>query len=301
MKIKFLFFFIFFLPFEVEACDVCGCGMGGQYFGILPQFQRHFVGFRYIQRGFTSQHPALFSYDKPSVSDDQYDRFEIWGRWAVNPKLQIFGFLPYQMSTQVGSATQKVNGISDPWFMVNYMVINTGDSVEHSWRHALIVGAGAKLPFGKIHTASGESSTPTQLQPGTGSIDLPFHLGYTLRRNQVGVNLETNLRINTKNNQDYQFGHRLNSAVRFFYWKQWGNVSILPSAGLAYEWARTDKLKDIQVDMTGGDLWAMHVGFDFYYRSFIIQSQWQPALASHLGGGTVTPGSRFQIGTSILF
>jgi hypothetical protein len=164
-----------------------------------------------------------------------------------------------------------------------------------------VVGAGAKIPLGKNVDGTSETGTPTQLQPGTGSFDLPFHLGYTLRRGQFGLNLETNLRINTKNKQEYRFGHRLNSAARFFYWKQWKNLSFLPSAGLAYEWASKDQQKGVDVDMTGGDLVAMHLGLDVYYRSLVFQSQWQPALKSNLGEGSVTPGNRFQMGVSFLF
>ena len=29
------------------ACDVCGCSAGGNYFGILPRFGKHFLGIRY--------------------------------------------------------------------------------------------------------------------------------------------------------------------------------------------------------------------------------------------------------------
>ncbi|MDX1912152.1 MAG: hypothetical protein SFV22_11725 [Saprospiraceae bacterium] len=39
-----------------SACDVCGCSIGGNYFGILPQFHRNFAGFRWAQQSFRSAH-----------------------------------------------------------------------------------------------------------------------------------------------------------------------------------------------------------------------------------------------------
>lgn len=55
-----------------SACDVCGCSIGGNYFGILPQFHRHFVGIRYSEQSFRSAHSLsaarLGNYD----SDEQF-------------------------------------------------------------------------------------------------------------------------------------------------------------------------------------------------------------------------------------
>ncbi|MBP8240682.1 MAG: hypothetical protein KAX50_12000 [Saprospiraceae bacterium] len=45
---------------QVLACDVCGCAVGGNYLGILPQFRRHFAGVRFQYRTFDSEHPNLF-------------------------------------------------------------------------------------------------------------------------------------------------------------------------------------------------------------------------------------------------
>jgi hypothetical protein len=301
LKFSILVFLILCNSSLAFACDVCGCGMGGQYFGILPQFQRHFIGLRYQQRSFTSTHPALFQYDKPSVSTDLYDRVELWGRYALSNRFQVFGFLPYQISTQSGEKETRIKGFSDPWFMVNWFIINTGDSLEHTWKHALILGAGAKLPIGQQLKGSSENPTPTQLQPGSGSLDFPLHLSYTLRRNKLGLNLESNVRINTENSDQYRFGHRVNSAARIFLWQRWNRFSILPSLGLAYEWAEKDAQKEKPVEMTGGELVAAHFGLDVYFRSYMVQTQWQPSIKNKLGDGNVIPKTRIQIGMSYLF
>ncbi|UII25703.1 hypothetical protein LVD15_20705 [Fulvivirga maritima] len=48
-----LFLFIaWLLPKETKACDVCGCSLGSNYMGILPQFNKNFVGLRWSQAKF---------------------------------------------------------------------------------------------------------------------------------------------------------------------------------------------------------------------------------------------------------
>lgn len=291
----------FYYSVSVQACDVCGCGMGGQYFGILPQFQRHFIGLRLQNRSFSTMHPALFQYDKASQSTDIFTRYELWGRYAIKNRFQAFGFFPYQIAIQKGNTDNGWQGIGDPSFLVNYFVLNTGDSADHKWKHALIIGAGAKLPLGKSQTTQSENATLVQMLPGSGSIDFPFYLGYTLRRNKLGINAESNLRLNGKNDLNYRFGNRLNTSARLFFWHRIGRWTFLPSAGMAFEMASKDMQKNKLVDMTGGSLLALHLGMDLYFKNLTLQTQWQPAMESNLGQGNVSPKTRTQIGIYYLF
>ena len=40
-----LFLLLYMLP--VVACDICGCGVGSNYVGLLPEFKKYIVGARY--------------------------------------------------------------------------------------------------------------------------------------------------------------------------------------------------------------------------------------------------------------
>jgi hypothetical protein len=38
-------------PSKLRACDICGCGVGSYYLGILPEFKKRFIGLRYQHKG----------------------------------------------------------------------------------------------------------------------------------------------------------------------------------------------------------------------------------------------------------
>ncbi len=281
------------------ACDACG-GPGSQFVGILPQFHRHFVGLRGHFRTFHTAHSPA-----EAPTPEQFMTFEAWGRFYPTRRLQLFAFVPYNHFTrQVPNATAFVNhGLGDVSITANYLLINTGDSLLVPYKQSLVVGGGLKLPTGRFRDRSGEGQALLpNLQMSSGSVDFLLSANYTLRRGRFGTNVEAGARVNTPNADGYRLGHRVNAAVRAFWWQPLGRgYALMPQTGMLYDYGAQDRQDGSRVSMTGGGLLAASVGLDLYLGPILVGASGQLPLASDLNGGMVSPGSRWTVQLAVMF
>ena len=93
--------FVFVSISQANACDVCGCSLGGYYFGVLPNGQLHFVGLRYQTASFNALIDNRLFEDE--YSDDTYRRTELIGGYSITKKLMLTFNLPYSINTMEGN------------------------------------------------------------------------------------------------------------------------------------------------------------------------------------------------------
>lgn len=263
-----------------SACDVCGCSLGGNYFGILPLYNKNFVGLRWSQAKFHA-YVAPTLYLPAEESHDTYSKAELWGRFYIGKRIQVFAFVPYMYNDMNGTEqVVSAHGLGDISAMANYVLINTGDE-NKPFRHMLLAGGGIKLPTGEYDRTDQGKIINRNFQMGTGSVDFNLNAVYTLRYKQTGVNLETGYKINTRNSHDYLFGNQYRASGQFFYWQKFRPLSILPHAGLNYELAARHMDGDIIQANTGG--WALLAsgGMDFYISRFTIGLNYQHPVSQH--------------------
>ncbi|MCC6283374.1 MAG: hypothetical protein IT262_22405 [Saprospiraceae bacterium] len=285
------------VPRDVRACDVCGCSGGGGYFGILPQFQRHFVGMRWQDRVLDSYHPAS-SLEAATNARSTFRTLDLWGRWYPLRRVQVLAFMPVHFFEQnENQAIVRTKGLGDATLIANYALLNTGDSMGHTWKHSLQVGCGVKLPTGRYRlTDSDGVRYHANLQPGTGSTDALINIIYTLRRRSLGVQVDAQTRFNTLNANRYRFGHRQNAAIRLFWWKNLGrNVSVLPRAGFLLDAAQKDVWYGSTQEETGGYATFADFGLDVYLGNLAVGAGFQAPVRHRLGGGLVTPKGNLSV------
>lgn len=283
-----------------QACDICGCSVGGMYVGILPQFQQHFVGLRYQFREFDTKH---FVNNNPVFSTDRFHSVELWGRFYPHRKVQVMAFMPLNIfSKDENNRSIQTVGQGDLQLITNYMVLNTADTAISWWKHNLLVGGGLKLPTGEFNHYRNDSLLNANLQSGTGSWDFLLNANYTVRYKKVGMNIETNARFTTANVHGYRFGHRLNGALRFFMWTKIKKSSLVPHLGLLVDFAMKDRKKNLIVPETGGIFLSPQAGLDIYiWGKWMIGGSVSHAVWENIGGGLISSGWRAQFQTSILF
>jgi hypothetical protein len=270
-----------------RACDICGCSAGGSYFGILPRFGKHFVGVRYQYSAFSSTHPPTGS-ESPSSSQEWFQTGELWGRYVIHPRLQLFAFLPYHhFERHADQKMTTVDGLGDASLVANWMVFNTGDSLYHNWKQAFQIGGGVKLPTGQhLIVREGLLLNPN-LQPGTGTYDFPLNAIYTLRHKKWGMNTELQYRMNGVNKNGYQFGNRASTALQLFYWHNLKKCALLPQAGITGEFAQADQKNKIAQDNTGGQAVYATAGVNIYFRRIAVGMNVNQPVYQHLGNGNV--------------
>jgi len=289
-----------------HACDK-GCTMGGNYFGILPQFHKHFIGLRHTTRSYTitSTHTHMHE-GRPmthtDMVDETYTTTELWGRFVPMRNVQIFTFAPYAINEQMTSrGSTKFTGLGDVTLLANYSLINTGDSVNHSFKHTLQVGGGVKLATGKHTMHQDGSADNINLQPGTGSTDYIANAIYTVRYSKVGLSNELAYRLNGRNQHDYKFGDRITASANAFYWQQVDKISFLPSAGLYYEHAKGDEFANTHKTQKGGDGYYSNLGLNMYISNIALGGTLQMPISSTDGHHATKGNSRTMLNLTYMF
>lgn len=297
--------FVWLLSVPVSACDVCGCSASGSFLGILPQYNRHFVGLSYQYQSFTSSHPVVAGEVQPQQSEDYFQSLTAWGRFYPFKRVQVFMFIPYQYNyVQEGGSTTFMQGIGDIRMLINYMVLTTPDSSDREWRHNLLAGGGIKAPVGRNDFTNREGIILSNMQPGTGSWDFLFNTNYTLRYRKTGINLDALYQMNSVNNRDYRYGDKLNAGLSAFMLQETGVLTWQPQAGLRYQFSGTDESSyqyRIINPYSGGSQLYFTAGIGVYYKRTAITLLGSIPLWEHYAGGLVNSHNRYEIQFQYIF
>ena len=286
MKKVIAFFLILMISVSTRACDICGCGLGNYYLGMVPQFNNSFFGVRYHYRQFHTQ----IKNDATQFSNDYFQTIEMWGGVNIGKKLQVLFFLPYNSNKQISDdGTHKMNGIGDIAIMINYSLLEKTSMNQKNQLvyQQLMVGAGIKLATGKseIDPGAPDIIALANSQLGTGSTDILINAAYTLRINKAGFTTNLNYKLNSSNKENYQFGNRFSSTTFFFYLMKSGGVTLTPNAGILYEHSGVNKLNKMNVDETGGYMVAAAAGLEFSFRKITVGFNVQVPMAQDFASG----------------
>lgn len=272
MKKNYLIAFLFLIGFHIQlsACDICGCGIGGTYFGILPQYHKHFFGLNYTYQSFKSEHP-VYDIEDNKYSSERFQTLEIRGRYHITKKVQLFVFVPLGFHEQIDHGLKSfVSGIGDVSTIANVTLYNSGDSLNKTWKNNLQVGGGIKWPTGTYNELNSEQQLNPNLQLGTGSTDIILDFIHTIRHRKVGLNTNILYQFNNVNSNHFKFGNKCSVNTNFFYWKTIQSYSLLPSIGIHYENNQYNKHYKTVLNTSGGQSLQTSLGIDLYLRRVSI-------------------------------
>jgi hypothetical protein len=283
----FILLFLILTIHEAIACDICGCGSGNFYMGLLPSFKSRFFGIRYH---FMQYNTSLVA-DPTQFSHNNYNSLELWTGWNLGKKWQVLGFIPYYFNKQADDdgVTYK-NGLGDITVMANYQLYQTpmaSRRINSVWQE-LWIGGGIKLPTGSF---SANTSDPDltiadiNAQIGTGSVDFLLNLNHYLHWTQFGLNTVINYKLNTSNGSDYKYGNRFAATSILSYQIKAGKIQVVPNVGLLYEHTAANQLQNQKVNLTGGYLLGGIAGLEVYVNRVAVGFNLQGPFSQDLADG----------------
>ncbi|MFM6925594.1 MAG: hypothetical protein ACKOU7_08835 [Ferruginibacter sp.] len=285
-KIILIITIVLFSVNPTRACEICGCGQGNYYFGLMPQFKHHFIGLRYQYKKFNT----VMADDPTQFSRDHYKTMELWGGWNFGKKWQVLAVIPYNFVHQVSDDGITNNqGIGDIALMVNYKLFskNTTTAKGRSVAQQFWVGAGVKMPTGKFNVDATDPALVSlaNTQTGTASTDFMLNAMYNVSINKVGLNTSASYKLNTTNSDHYTFGNRFFASSILSYAIKKSQVSILPNFGFMYEQTGINKLEKQKVEQTGGNLLSAAAGLEAGYKKFTVGTNLQLPLSQDFASG----------------
>ena len=280
------------------ACDVCGCSLGAFSQGIIPDYTSHFIGLRYNLAQFKAEVDhglngnTEFSYDK-------YHRLEMTGRYNATEKLKVNFFIPYVVN-QMNSSEQSFSksGIGDPLILFNYKFFKS--EMELS-KHYLTAGAGIKFPMGKSNMTDNEELLNRNFQPGSGSFDLLVMANYYLRKNKLGLVLESAYKMNTEAKSGYRFGNQFNFSTNLNYRIEQKKINWLAYSGFYFEQASRHNENEKPVFNTGGYGIYANAGLQFYISRLRLSAGIQAPVYQHFYTDNLTTlNSKMRVNTDLI-
>jgi hypothetical protein len=214
------------------------------------------------------------------------------------------GSLQSNTQTIMASGERKtLSGIGDLSALAHYNVVNTFfDSTAHTLDHIWLLGGGIKLPTGKFdYTMSQDEVANPNFQLGTGSVDYIINSIYTVRKNNIGLNLDLSYKINGTNRNHYKFANKSRVIVNGFMQLTAGNFTFLPNLGVLGEYNGHDKQNGIDNQFSGGYLTTAMLGSEVYYKKITAGFSLQKPLAQDLSGSQLKLRNSFMCHLTLLF
>ena len=305
MKKIILIFIISCCSSAIYACDICGCGIGNNYIGILPDFTKHILGLRYR---YNSLQTHLGEGGVPTylTTMERYKTLELWSGWNIGKKFRVMASVPYSYNERSSQGINRFKrGLGDVTLSGYYELINARKPVFNSKLlvQSLWVGGSIKLPTGKYNPAdkSGTSQNNNLFQLGTASIDYTISAMYDLRLQDIGMNITVNYKINTANKYHYTYGNKFSlNAQSYYKFRIRQHVMVAPNAGVQFEQSTKDIDDNISVDVSGGNLLMGTLGIETAYRKVAIGANWQTPLSQNLAMGFVKARDRLMLHVSFI-
>ncbi|MGN0003185.1 MAG: transporter [Sphingobacterium composti] len=286
---------------SILACEICGGGLGNNYTGLLPNFNKRFIGIRYhfnqvkTQLDINGNETALTNHEK-------YKTAELWSAWNIGTQWRVMAIIPYSNIQKYNTGTDKSakkSGLGDINLSGYYNLINKSEKFNQN----LWLGLGVKLATGQYNKDEFSSTNTTNIyQLGTGSYDFTTSVNYDLSKDNIGINTNVSYKMNTKNSDEYQYGNKLTLNGSVYY-----NILLKekyrfrPNIGIQHDTQARDKSMGYKIDHTGGYNTNINIGLESTINNLAVGFTYQEPLSQYVSHGRTELQNKFLIHLTFMF
>ena len=289
---------------SATACDVCGCTASNQFMGILPAYRYNFAGIQFLSSNFSATSESLYAGRPATLSCENYQTLQVWGRYNLGHNYQVFVFVPYQYNThsEGGSRIATWSGIGDISAMVSRKLWSR-DNCSNS--QVWVAGIGIKAPTGQ-HKGIMETDKLglPNMQPGSGATDILLSTYYNQKINNWSVTADAGYTFTTSSNDQYKYGNRLNTSLLAARVMTLGKFTLQPLAGGRLEYSLHDYdnySRKWLNESSGGYMLFAVAGIQAYYKKAGARITYQAPLSQKYSEGNVAANYKFETGIFYLF
>ncbi len=289
---------------DLKACDICGCGVGNSYIGILPDFSKHIFGLRFRYNSLLT-HVGVGGSTSYLTTKEYYRTMELWSGWNIGKKFRVMAAIPYSFDERLNQGVKKTkDGLGDISLSGYYQLINSRKTTGSKLLvQSLWVGAGIKLPSGKYNPVDKSNTTESAnlFQLGTGSTDFTINAMYDVRLQDAGISASANYKINTTNKHDYSYGNKVSlNAQAYYKFRIFNTFTLAPNAGVMYEQSKKDTDNKFLADLSGGNLLMGTLGAEITFNKVSIGGNFQTPFSQNLANGIIKANNRAMVHVSFL-
>lgn len=298
IKIILLLIASFTMHLTTNACDICGCGVGNNYIGILPEYQSSIIGLRYR---YNSMHTHLDPNGATSYlnTTEQFNVAELYGGIQFRPNWRMMFALPYNIVHKMNAAgTSTKNGLGDPMALLQYQILNQKSTINDKINIVTLwFSVGVKAPLGEYSSDAELAMNNTNtFQLGTGSWDFVTQMMYDWRLQDWGANITAQYKINTTNKASYYYGNKLQSSLQLYRKFAIGkDKNVAPNIGYNIEYSDQDIKQNIAVLSTGGWVQKANCGIEVKLHKVFMGLNYQYVWYQNIGIGSVKVNNGFMV------
>jgi len=275
------------------ACEICGGGLGSNYTGLLPNFNKRFVGVRYH---FNQVYTQLdVSGNKTALTNNEkYHTAELWSAWNLGTRWRVMAILPYSKIQKYSYGTDQQSsksGLGDINLSGYYNVLNKSEIFTQT----LWFGAGVKLPTGEYNKDEFITTNSANIyQLGTGSFDFTGSLNYDISIKNIGLNTNVSYKANTRNSDEYQYGNKLTLNGSVYYNASVNEkIKLRPNVGIQHDTQARDQTMGFKIEQTGGYNTNLNVGLESTINNIAIGFSYQTPLSQFVSYGRTELVNKF--------